>query len=135
MNACCSFLSPIGRIYIEGSEEGLCRIEIRKDKMPPLPPDSPALSAAAREITEYLEGKRKRFSVPTDPEGTSFERRVWEKITRIPYGKTVSYKKLAEMIGAPGSARAVANACGKNPLPIIIPCPRVVLSSGKAGGY
>ena len=67
--------------------------------------------------------------------GTEFQNLVWKEISRIPYGQTMSYKEIAERIGHPNSSRAVANACGKNPYPIIIPCHRVISSNGKLGGY
>ena len=67
--------------------------------------------------------------------GTEFQNLVWKEISRIPYGQTMSYKEIAARIGHPNSSRAVANACGKNPYPIIIPCHRVICSNGKLGGY
>ncbi len=67
--------------------------------------------------------------------GTEFQNLVWKEISKIPYGQTMSYKEIAERIGHPNSSRAVANACGKNPYPIIIPCHRVISSNGKLGGY
>ena len=67
--------------------------------------------------------------------GTEFQNLVWKEISRIPYGQTMSYKEIAARIGHPNSSRAVANACGKNPYPIIIPCHRVICSNGKIGGY
>ena len=68
-------------------------------------------------------------------EGTDFQRRVWKEISKIPFGETRTYKDLAIAIGKPNSSRAVANACGKNPYPVIIPCHRVIRSDGKLGGY
>ena len=68
-------------------------------------------------------------------EGTDFQRRVWKEISKIPFGETRTYKDLATAIGKPNSSRAVANACGKNPYPVIIPCHRVIRSDGKLGGY
>lgn len=93
------------------------------------------IAQAIEEITEYLEGKRKEFSVNIRVEGTEFRIKVWEELRRIPYGKTITYAELARRIGRPKAYRAVANACGANPLPIIIPCHRVVASGGKPGGY
>ena len=68
-------------------------------------------------------------------EGTNFQRTVWKEISKIPFGETRTYKDLAKAIGKPNSSRAVANACGKNPYPVIIPCHRVIRSDGKLGGY
>ena len=93
------------------------------------------LDMAETQISEYLEGKRRDFTIPLNIEGTEFRRKVWNELCRIPYGETITYKELAVRIGSPGACRAVANACGANPLPIIIPCHRVVASGGKAGGY
>jgi methylated-DNA-[protein]-cysteine S-methyltransferase len=86
------------------------------------------------ELEEYLSGKRKKFDVKLKYSGTIFQMAVWNEMMKIPYGKTVSYKELAMRIGKPNAYRAVANACGANKLPIIIPCHRVVASSG-LGGY
>lgn len=97
--------------------------------------DNDIIDKAIRQINEYLEGKRKTFDVPVCPAGTPFRSRVWEELRRIPYGETISYAELARRIGRPRAFRAVANACGANPLPIIIPCHRVVASGGKPGGY
>lgn len=97
--------------------------------------ENPIISEAIREIKEYLAGLRKEFNVPIRPQGTLFRMKVWEELQRIPYGETVTYGELARRIGNPNATRAVANACGANPLPILIPCHRVVASGGKTGGY
>ncbi|MDE7409813.1 MAG: methylated-DNA--[protein]-cysteine S-methyltransferase [Muribaculaceae bacterium] len=93
------------------------------------------ISIAISQISEYLAGKRKEFIIPLSLQGTEFRKRVWSELRLIPYGETITYKELAERIGSPGAYRAVANACGANPFPIIIPCHRVVASGGKPGGY
>ncbi len=93
------------------------------------------IDMAVIQISEYLEGKRKVFSIPLSQHGTDFRMRVWNEMRRIPYGATATYKELAHRIDRPGAFRAVANACGANPFPIIIPCHRVVASGGKMGGY
>lgn len=87
------------------------------------------------QISEYLAGERRYFSIPLRLKGTAFQLKVWNELSRIPYGETITYKELAERIGSPGACRAVANACGANPFPIIIPCHRVIASGGKYGGY
>jgi methylated-DNA-[protein]-cysteine S-methyltransferase len=96
---------------------------------------SPLTRKAARQVREYLRGQRKVFTVPLDVRGTPFQRRVWDALRTIPYGETLSYGDLADSIGRPGSARAVANACGHNALPIFIPCHRVIASNGGLGGF
>jgi O-6-methylguanine DNA methyltransferase len=87
------------------------------------------------QIKRYLEGKRKKFSLRIDINGSDFQIKVWHAISKVPYGKTVSYSKLAKNVKESQAFRAVANACGKNPLPIIIPCHRIVAKDGSLGGY
>jgi methylated-DNA-[protein]-cysteine S-methyltransferase len=86
-----------------------------------------------KQIQEYLIGERKKFSVKPVLDGTSFQKAVWREIMTIPYGEVKSYSELAKAIGRPKAYRAVANACGKNPYPIIIPCHRVVAVDGLGG--
>ena len=89
----------------------------------------------ACELEQYLRGKKVRFSTPLDMSaGTEFEQSVWKRLRKVPYGKVVTYKELACAVGKPNAARAVGNAMGKNPLPIVIPCHRVLASNG-LGGY
>ncbi len=93
------------------------------------------IEMAISQISEYLEGKRTEFEVPLRLEGTEFRQKVWNELRNISYGQTITYKELAQRIGSPCGFRAVANACGANPFPILIPCHRVVASRGKSGGY
>ena len=93
------------------------------------------IEMAVAQISEYLAGRRRDFSIPLRLKGTEFRMRVWDEMRRIPYGETITYKELARRIGSPDACRAVANACGANPFPILIPCHRVVASDGKTGGY
>lgn len=94
---------------------------------------TPALLTALRQLREYFDGKRKRFDIALDPGGTAFQRRVWEFLLEIPYGETISYAELATRAG--GVARAVGGAVGANPLPIVIPCHRVIGADGSLTGY
>jgi len=88
------------------------------------------------QLKRYFDGRRKRnFTVRIDIDGSNFQLKVWRALSRIPYGKVVSYSKLARLVKEPKAVRAVANACGKNPLPIIIPCHRVISKDGSLGGY
>ena len=87
------------------------------------------------QIKRFLEGKRKTFTLRTDINGSSFQLKVWKAISKVPYGKTVSYSKLAQSVKEIKALRAVANACGRNPLPIVIPCHRIVAKDGSLGGY
>lgn len=88
------------------------------------------------QLEEYFLGKRKRFSVPVDlTSATNFQKSVWNMLCKIPYGKTISYKEIARRIGKPKAVRAVGNACAQNPVPVLIPCHRVIRSNGKLGGF
>lgn len=93
------------------------------------------LKRLADQLNEYFAGKREEFDLPLDPEGTEFQKLVWQTLGKIPYGTTISYKEESAMMGKPKAFRAVANANGKNPISIIIPCHRVIASGGKLGGY
>ncbi|MEQ9619744.1 MAG: methylated-DNA--[protein]-cysteine S-methyltransferase [Deltaproteobacteria bacterium] len=94
-----------------------------------------AAEKMAKELAQYFEGKLSRFETGIDvPEGTPFQRAVWKKLLDIPYGEVTTYREIAESVGRPGAARAVGNAVGANPLPIVIPCHRVLASNG-LGGY
>ncbi len=93
------------------------------------------IGLAVRQISEYIAGARREFSVPLHLKGTDFRLKVWDELRKIPFGATVTYKELAARIGSPKACRAVANACGSNPFPILIPCHRVVASGGRVGGY
>lgn len=93
------------------------------------------LEKVEHEITAYLAGLRKEFTIPVNPTGTIFQQKSWEALQTIPYGKTASYAQQAATVGCPQGHRAVANANGKNPIIIIIPCHRIINSNGKLGGY
>ena len=97
--------------------------------------ETPLLKQAARELREYFAGTRKVFTVPLEPEGTAFQRAVWDALLTIPYGQTLSYGGVAAKIGKPKASRAVGMANNKNPLPIFIPCHRVIGADGKMVGY
>ena len=93
------------------------------------------LKEAYFQLSEYFKGSRKEFDLPLNPSGSDFQQTVWSELLSIPYGETRSYKEIAEAIGKPDSSRAVGNANNKNPIPIIIPCHRVIASGGKLTGY
>jgi methylated-DNA-[protein]-cysteine S-methyltransferase len=93
------------------------------------------LRDCVRQVAEYFAGTRRRFELALGAEGTPFQRRVWDQIARIPYGKTITYADLAARSGAPGSARAAGAATGRNPLAIVVPCHRVVGARGELTGY
>lgn len=100
-----------------------------------VPEPNAVLERTLQELGEYFAGLRKSFSVPTALEGTPFQRAVWNQLQQVPYGTTLSYGELAELAGYPNAARAVGSAMAKNPLPILIPCHRVIASNGQLGGY
>lgn len=136
--------SLIGPLYLTASKDGLHSILWKKSKTPMLDSlgkDShfydvaKMMSLAVKEITEYLNGKRLTFSIPLILEGTIFQKRVWDELKKIPYGETRSYKEIAICLNDKNASRAVGTANGKNPLSLIVPCHRVITSSGKLGGY
>jgi len=90
---------------------------------------------AIEQIREYLAGKRREFDLHLDIRGTEFQRAVWDELCRIPFGVTYSYQDVARAIGRPSAVRAVGTANGANPLPLVVPCHRVVATGGKLGGY
>jgi methylated-DNA-[protein]-cysteine S-methyltransferase len=92
------------------------------------------LSLVAQQLEEYFAKERREFSLPLEMSGTQFQRRVWDELSLIPYGTTISYGTLAQRIGHPRSSRAIGQANARNPIPIIVPCHRVVASNG-LGGY
>jgi methylated-DNA-[protein]-cysteine S-methyltransferase len=97
--------------------------------------DLPIIQKAKKQVDEFFAGKRQDFDLPLKPEGSEFQRTVWDELTRIPFGKTISYGELARRIGKPEAPRAVGLANGKNPISIIVPCHRVIGASGKLTGY
>jgi methylated-DNA-[protein]-cysteine S-methyltransferase len=97
--------------------------------------DAARCKAVARELTEYFAGTRRNFEVTLAPRGTAFQKRVWEELARIPYGATISYAELAQRVDRPGAARAVGRANGTNPIPVILPCHRVIGADGALTGY
>jgi methylated-DNA-[protein]-cysteine S-methyltransferase len=137
-----SFILPtwIGGVEIAGSERGVSgiRFPVENDgnqdssKTIPVPK---SLQIAARELAEYFEGKRKVFSIPLDPIGTEFQRMVWRELLNVPYGQTESYGEIAKRIGKSGACRAVGGANRRNPIPIVIPCHRIIGSDGSMVGY
>ncbi|MGN0451191.1 MAG: methylated-DNA--[protein]-cysteine S-methyltransferase [Acutalibacteraceae bacterium] len=125
--------SKIGVIKIGISDGAICEIEIT-DCL-----DESAPSALAdrvfKEISEYLNGKRKAFDFPIAPKGTDFQKKVWTVLRKIPYGETKTYGEIAAYIGNPRAARAVGNACNKNPLLLAVPCHRVLGADGSLTGF
>ena len=126
--------SPIGPLRLVATDDALVAIEF---DAPPEPksPSHPILDQAERELAEYFQGARRTFTVHLDPVGTAFQHRVWEALLRVPYGRVESYAGVARAIGSPAAVRAVGAANGRNPIPIIVPCHRIVGSNGDLTGY
>lgn len=97
--------------------------------------DKRIIEEACRQLLQYFSGERKEFEIPIKTTGTDFQQKVWSELLRIPFGETISYKKLSERCDCQDGYRAVANACGANPVSILVPCHRVIGSSGVMGGY
>lgn len=134
-------LSDIGfKIFV--TNKGVHRIHLNDKKITPkalkaitLQQDDPYLFNIYSQLEEYFSRKRKKFEIPLDITGTDFQLKVWKELSKIPYGKVLSYKEVARKVGGTSYVRAVGRANGHNPVPIIIPCHRVIETNGKIGGY
>ena len=132
--------SPVGKLRLAASRKGLLSIDVGKSAASPRATAKDAsaqrvLATTRKQLAEYFSGKRTSFTVPLDLRGTEFQIESWKALERIPYGKTISYGEQAQSIGNPRATRAVGSANGRNPIPIIVPCHRVVSSDGSLGGY
>ncbi|HCY83780.1 MAG TPA: cysteine methyltransferase [Desulfobacteraceae bacterium] len=131
--------SPIGKLLLFGSVrlEGLMfpKGKTRKDPDPAWTHDPEGFFDVRQQLGEYFSGSRTRFDLDLTLSGTDFQKQVWEKLRHIPYGQTISYGELAKRVGNPKASRAVGLANGKNPIPIIIPCHRVIGKNGKLTGF
>lgn len=146
--------TPIGRLLISSTDRGVCRIDFEKKVEPEeelvgleqwaavklggtvsLMAGGGVCAEAAGQLDEYFRGGRTRFELPLDLTGTPFQLQVWGALAKIPYGELRSYKQVAEAIGSPKAVRAVGGANNKNPVPVVIPCHRVVGAGGDMVGY
>jgi AraC family transcriptional regulator of adaptative response/methylated-DNA-[protein]-cysteine methyltransferase len=137
----------LGRLLVAGTPRGVCNIRFGEDPerlvgelqaefpFAAIEPGGEHLAPWVEALLGYLRGESERLAVPLDVRGSQFQRRVWDAIAAIPYGATRSYAAIATVIGQPRAARAVARACGANPVPLVVPCHRVVESRGGLGGY
>lgn len=130
-----SLLTPLGTTVITGNEDGIASIHCSHEPVEESPLVPGVLRRGAQQLEEYLAGQRKTFTVPLRPQGTPFQRAVWQLLQEIPFGKTISYLELARRLGDERAIRAVASANGKNPIWILIPCHRVIGSNGDLTGY
>jgi methylated-DNA-[protein]-cysteine S-methyltransferase len=132
--------SPIGRLLLAAEGAALVQVHFQAGphRLQPAPTwrhEAAPLSVATRQLMEYFAGSRHCFELPLAPRGTPFQLAVWRALQGIPYGETISYGELAARLGAPGAARAVGLANGANPLPIIVPCHRVIGADGSLTGF
>ncbi len=129
--------SPVGTLLLLGDGESLLMIDFHggRDIRAEWTENRTPFEKVIVELKEYFQGERKSFDVPVKPVGTPFQQKVWEKLFEIPYGETVSYGGIAHRLGKPKAARAVGSACKSNPIPIIIPCHRVIGSNGNLTGF
>lgn len=128
--------TTLGSIGISEEDGFITNLFFARDKKSEIgEQQTPLLKKAAKEIGEYLAGRRKLFDLPLNAAGTDFQKAVWAVLREIPYGQTRNYKEVAEMIGNPNAARAVGLANNKNPIVIVIPCHRVIGANGKLVGY
>lgn len=131
--------SPIGRLELRALKGKVVSVEIARggrlsnDGVPDSP--SPVLEKARKQLDEYFAGKRTKFQIPISLEGTAFQQSVWGAVNDIPFGKVLSYGEVGHETGRPTAGRAVGGAVGANPIPIIIPCHRVLASDGRITGY
>jgi methylated-DNA-[protein]-cysteine S-methyltransferase len=137
-----TFQSPHGRMLLVATEDGVAGVYFvgqkyfpEKEKEWRRDPHHAPLKQVKRELAEYFAGRRKRFEVALDPEGTAFQRSVWKAISSVGFGKTLTYGELASKAGFPGGARAAGAATGRNPISIIVPCHRIMGSDGSLTGY
>lgn len=136
--------SPLGTLTLHATDHAVIGLEIGQSSDTRQTPGHastphnlahPVLDAAKAQLEEYFAGSRHSFDIPVVMKGTSFQEAVWSALESIPYGETASYGELASRVGRPGAARAVGGAVGANPVPIIVPCHRVMGSTGKITGY
>lgn len=131
----CIIKTPLGFTKIIGDEAGIMSVIILNSEEKETDVIPEALEDCVHQLKEYFDGNRSQFDLQLNPEGTLFQKRVWEQLKSIPYGKTNSYLELSKQLGDVKAIRAVANANGKNPLWIIVPCHRVIGSDGNLTGY
>ncbi|WP_276389141.1 methylated-DNA--[protein]-cysteine S-methyltransferase [Eudoraea chungangensis] len=127
--------TPLGYTKIEGNHEGLSSISVLESQEKESLVIPQFLEDAVYQLREYFEGSRQKFDLRLNPEGTEFQKRVWKALLDVPYGKTLSYWDLSNILGDVKAIRAVAAANGKNPLWIVIPCHRIIGSDGSLTGY
>ncbi len=133
--------SPVGPLLLAADDDGLRLVEFHAPRNP-MPRggewregDNDVLAATCLQLDEYFAGTRRHFDLPLAPRSTEFQRAVWWLLAKIPYGETISYAQLATRVGKPSAMRAVGAANGRNPLPIVLPCHRVIGADGSLTGF
>ena len=134
-NSCYIVESPLGNIEITCSETHVTALSFVEGMAAKTPSEHPLVKQTQTQLLEYFDGKREKFQLPINPEGTEFQKKVWLLLLKIPFGKTLSYLKLSQMSGNVKAIRAIAAAVGKNPILILIPCHRIIGSNGQMIGY
>lgn len=127
--------SPVGLLSIKVTNEGLRTIHFSQDKTSSDQDEHPLLDLVERQLKAYFAGERGFFDIPLAPEGTDFQLQVWEALKEVPFGKTRTYQEQAKQLGNIKAIRAVAAANGRNPIPIVIPCHRIIGSDGSLTGF
>ncbi|MBU6470462.1 MAG: methylated-DNA--[protein]-cysteine S-methyltransferase [Gammaproteobacteria bacterium] len=136
----CYLRTPVGKLLLAGDDHGLRQVDFQDGPHPAQPDpawrqDEKPFRAVIQQLREYFDGERRSFDLPLAPAGTAFQLKVWHALRGIPYGKTWSYGELARRIKRPKASRAVGAANGQNPLPIIVPCHRVIGTDGSLTGF
>jgi len=136
----CYMQTPVGKLLLAGDDQGLRQVDFQDGPHPAKPQadwqeDEKPFCEVIAQLEEYFAGRRHGFDLPLAPEGTEFQLKVWRTLRGIPYGETWSYGQLARRIGKPEASRAVGAANGQNPLPIILPCHRVIGADGSLTGF
>lgn len=127
--------SPIGKIAVFAENEKIIRIELKTKERADSVITEKILLKAKEQLLEYFSGKRTDFELEFEFSGTDFQKSVWRELLKIPFGKTKTYGEIAKAIGKPKAGRAVGSSCNKNPLPLIVPCHRVIGANGKLTGF
>lgn len=127
--------TPLGFTEIQGDENGISKIHVMNEDVEISTKIPKELKEAVLQLQDYFDGKRTTFTFPLNPSGTEFQKKVWDELLHIPFGKTCSYLELSKKLGDVKAIRAVASANGKNPLWIVVPCHRVIGTDGSLTGY
>jgi len=127
--------TPLGFTEIQGDENGISKIHVMNEDVEISTKIPEELKEAVLQLQDYFDGKRTTFTFPLNPSGTDFQKKVWDELLHIPFGKTCSYLELSKKLGDVKAIRAVASANGKNPLWIVVPCHRVIGTDGSLTGY